>query len=137
MSQENVATIERAIEQMNSGNLDGYMELYADDLTLHGYPPGVEGKDGARAFYESFGKALPDLQLTLEDAVADGDKVGVRYRIRGTHSDELMGVPSTGNAVDVEGQSIFRFVDGRAAERWQALDALGLMVQLGAVPAPA
>jgi steroid delta-isomerase-like uncharacterized protein len=137
MSQENVAAIERAIEQMNAGNLDGYMELYADDLTLYGYPPGVEGKAGAHAFYEAFGKALPDLELTLEDAVVDGDKVAIRYRIRGTHSDELMGVPATGNSVDVEGQSIFRFAGGQAAERWQSLDALGLMVQLGAVPAPA
>jgi steroid delta-isomerase-like uncharacterized protein len=119
---------------MNAGNLDGYMELYADNLTLHGYPPGVEGKEGARAFYEAFGRALPDLNLTLEDSVADGDKVAVRYRIRGTHSDELMGVQATGKAVDVEGQSIFRFVDGKLAERWQSLDALGLMQQLGAVP---
>src|SRR5215213_7080259 len=115
MSQQNVATIERAVEQMNAGNLDGYMELYADDLTLHGYPPGVEGKAGAHAFYQAFGKALPDLELTLEDSVADGDKVAVRFSVRGTHSDELMGVPATGNKVDVDGQSFFRFEDGRVA----------------------
>ena len=69
--------------------------------------------------------------------IADGDKVAVRYRIRGTHSDELMGVPATGNAVDVEGQSFFRFEDGRLAERWQALDVVSLMTQIGALPAPA
>ena len=134
---ENVAAIERAVEQMNSGNLDGYLELYADDLTLHGYPPGVEGKAGASAFYASFRNALPDLNLTIEDTVSEDDRVAVRYRIRGTHQDELMGVPATGNQVDVTGQSFFRFQDARVVERWQSLDAVTLLTQLGALPAPA
>jgi steroid delta-isomerase-like uncharacterized protein len=134
---ENVAAIENAVADMNAGNLDGYLELYADDLTVHGYPPGVEGKAGVGEFYRGFSKALPDLQLTADDVIADGDKVAVRYRIRGTHSDELMGVPATGKAVDVEGQSFFRFEDGRVAERWQSLDAIALMTQIGALPAPA
>jgi steroid delta-isomerase-like uncharacterized protein len=134
MSQQNVAAIESAVEQMNAGNLDGYMELYADDLTLHGYPPGVEGKEGATAFYTQLRKALPDMELTANDTIADGDMVAARYTIRGTHSDELMGVPASGNRVDVEGQSFFRFQDGRVAERWQSLDGLTLMQQIGALP---
>ncbi len=134
---ENVAAVERAVEHMNSGNLEGYLEMYADDLTLHGYPPGVEGKEGVSAFYAAFAKALPDVELTLEDAVSDGDKVAVRYTIKGTHSDELMGVPATGNRVDVSGQSFFRFEDGRVVERWQSLDAVTLLTQIGALPAPA
>ena len=134
---ENVAVIENAVAQMNSGNLEGYLEMYGDDLTLHGYPPEGQGKEGVSAFYAAFAKALPDIELTLEDSVSDGDKVAVRYRVRGTHSDELMGVPATGNKVDVEGQSFFRFEDGRVAERWQSLDAVTLLTQLGALPAPA
>ena len=94
---ENVAAIESAVEQMNSGNLEGYLEMYADDLTLHGYPPEVQGKEGVSAFYAAFAKALPDIELTLEDAIAEGDKVAVRFTVKGTHSDELMGVPATGN----------------------------------------
>ena len=133
---ENVAVIENAVQHMNSGNLEGYLEMYSDDLTLHGYPPGVEGKAGVSAFYASFAKALPDVELTAEDVVSEGDKVAVRYRIRGTHSDELMGVPATGNKVDVEGQSFFRFENGQVAERWQSLDAMTLMTQIGAIPAP-
>lgn len=134
--EENIAAIRSAVEQMNAGNLEGYMELYGDGLTLHGYPPGVEGKAGAHAFYEQFGKALPDLELTIDDVVGDGDgeKVAVRYTIRGTHQDELMGVPATGNRIEVGGQSFFRFEDGRVAERWQSLDGLALMTQLGALP---
>jgi steroid delta-isomerase-like uncharacterized protein len=134
MSEQNVAAIARAIEQMNAGNLDGYMELYADNLTLHGYPPGIEGKEGATAFYTQFRKALPDVELTANDTVADGDMVAARFTVRGTHSDELMGVPASGNRVEVEGQSFFRFEDGRVAERWQSLDGLTLMQQIGALP---
>ena len=62
---ENVATIENAVAQMNEGNVDGYLELYSDDLTVHGYPPGVEGKAGVTEFYRSFRKAISDFELTI------------------------------------------------------------------------
>ncbi len=134
---ENVAAIESAVSQMNAGNVDGYLELYADDLTVHGYPPGVEGKAGVTEFYRSFRNAIGDFELTIEDVISDGDKVAGRYRIRGKHADELMGVPASGNDIDVEGQSFFRFENGKVAERWQSLDAVPLLTQIGAMPAPA
>ena len=134
---ENVTAIENAVEQMNAGNVDGYLELYADNLTVHGYPPGVEGKAGVSEFYRSFRKAIDDFDLKVEDVVSEGDTVAGRYRITGKHADELMGVPASGNAIDVEGQSFFRFENGRVAERWQSLDAVTLMTQIGALPAPA
>jgi steroid delta-isomerase-like uncharacterized protein len=134
---ENVAAIERAVQHMNAGNVDGYLELYGDDLTLHGYPPGVEGKDGVSEFYRAFSRALPDLRLAVEDVVEGDDTVAVRYSIRGTHSDELMGVPATGNKLELEGQSFFRFENGRVVERWQSLDGAALLTQLGVLPAPA
>ena len=133
---ENVAAIESAVAKMNAGDVDGYLELYADNLTVHGYPPGVEGKDGVSEFYRSFRKAIDGFELTIEDVISDGDKVAGRYRIHGKHADELMGVPATGNEIDVEGQSFFRFEDGRVAERWQSLDGAILMTQIGALPAP-
>ena len=134
---DNVAAIESAVAQMNAGNVDGYLELYADDLTVHGYPPGVEGKAGVSEFYRSFRNAFSDFELAAQDVLAEGDKVAVRYTIRGTHSDELLGVPASGNKVEVEGQSFFRFENGRVAERWQSLDGVPLMQQIGALPAPA
>ena len=134
---ENVAAIESAVAQMNAGNVDGYLELYADDLTVHGYPPGVEGKAGVSEFYRSFRNAFSDFELTIEDVLTDGDKVAGRYTIRGTHSGELMGVPGSGNKVELDGQSFFRFENGRVAERWQAMDGAALLTQLGALPAPA
>ena len=134
---ENVAAIERAVEQMNSGNVEGYLELYSDNLTLHGYPPGIEGKEGATAFYTAFRKGVDPFHLTIEALIEDGDTVAGRYRIQGKHADELMGVPATGNDIDISGQSFFRFEDGRVAERWQAMDSVPLLQQLGAMPAPA
>jgi steroid delta-isomerase-like uncharacterized protein len=134
---ENVAAIESAVAQMNAGNVDGYLELYADDLTVHGYPPGVEGKAGVSEFYRSFRNAFSDFELKVEDVLTDGDKVAGRYTIRGTHSGELMGVPGSGNKVDISGQSFFRFRDGRVVERWQSLDGAALLTQIGALPAPA
>jgi steroid delta-isomerase-like uncharacterized protein len=136
MAQDNLAAIESAVAQMNAGNVDGYLELYADNLTVHGYPPGVEGKEGVSEFYRSFRNAFSDFELTVEDTLTEGDMVAGRYRIRGTHSDELMGVPGSGNKVDIEGQSFFRFENGRVAERWQSLDGANLMTQIGALPAP-
>ena len=133
---ENAAAIERAVEQMNSGNVEGYLELYSDNLTLHGYPPGIEGKEGATAFYTAFRKGVDPFHLTIEDLIEDGDTVAGRYNIRGKHADELMGVPATGNDIDISGQSFFRFEDGRVVERWQALDGAALLMQLGALPAP-
>ena len=134
---ENVAAIESAVAQMNAGNVDGYLELYADNLTVHGYPPGVEGKAGVTEFYRSFRNAFSDFELTIEDVLTDGDKVAGRYTIRGTHSGELMGVPGSGNKVELGGQSFFRFQDGKVVERWQAMDGAALLTQIGALPAPA
>ena len=133
---ENVAAIESAVAQMNAGNVDGYLEVYADNLTVHGYPAGIEGKAGVTEFYRSFRNAFEDFELSAQDVLAEGDKVAVRYRITGTHAGELLGVPASGNKVDLEGQSFFRFENGRVAERWQALDAANLMTQIGALPAP-
>ena len=132
---ENVAAIERAVAHMNQGNLDGYLELYAENVTVHGYPPGVEGKAGVSEFYRAFARALPDLELKADDVLAEGDKVAVRYSLSGTHSDELMGVPATGNKVELSGQSFFRFENGQVAERWQSLDGAALLTQIGALPA--
>ena len=132
-----IDAIRNAVARMNARDLDGYMEVYAEDVVLHGYPPGVEGRDGARAFYGQFLAAFPDVDLELFETVEQGDLAAVRYVLSGTHSDEFFGVPATGRKVAVDGQSIFRFEGGKIVERWQSLDALGLLTQLGAVPAPA
>ena len=83
----------------------------------------------------SYTTAFPDLELTTEDIVAEGDKVAIRNTWRGTHQGSFHGLPPTGKRVAFTGTDIIRFVDGRIAEQWADLDALGLMQQLGAFPA--
>jgi predicted ester cyclase len=76
-------------------------------------------------------QAFPDLQITVEDMVAEGDKVAVRWRLRATHQGEFMGIPPTGNQVTMTGIDINRLEGGRLVERWGNEDMLGLLQQLG------
>jgi steroid delta-isomerase-like uncharacterized protein len=84
-----------------------------------------------------FRTAFPDLHFTIEDEIAEGDTVVSRWTARGTHRGEFMGTPPTGRTIAVTGMDILHFVDGRIRENWAAFDALGLLQQLGAIPAPA
>ena len=80
--------------------------------------------------------AFPDLQITVEDQVAEGDKVVTRWTARGTHRGELLGVTPSGNRVEISGISIDRFSGSKFVESWSNYDALGTMQQIGAIPEP-
>ena len=137
MSNDNEAVLRRAIEKWNQGDLSGYLENYDSNVVLHGFPPGLpEGVAGAKAFYDQLWAAFPSPQLTLDDVMSEGDKVACRFSMRATHSGDFMGIPSTGNAITVTGITILRYSGGKCVERWNEADMLGLMQQLGAVPAP-
>lgn len=134
---QNLAAIERAVGAFNNpGNREGYFDLYAKDVVLHGFPPGLPaGVEGVEAFYNTFWSAFPDARLRGEDLViAENGRIAVRYVIEGTHQGPFAGLPATGKKVVVNGQTIVRFVDGKVVERWNAADMLGLMQQLGAIP---
>jgi steroid delta-isomerase-like uncharacterized protein len=135
-TQDNLAAIERAVAAFNNpSQRERYFDLYASNVVLYGFPPGLPaGKDGVRAFFNGFWEAFPDAQLRGEDVVANGDRVAIRYAIEGTHRAPFAGVAPTGKKVTVTGQTIVRFADGKVAERWNAVDMLGLLQQLGAVP---
>lgn len=136
-AEENKTLVRGAVGVLNEGDLDAYIGGYDEDVLLHGYPPGLApGIEGARQFYTGLATAFPDVEVEIGDLVAEGDKVTVRFTLRGTHQGEFAGVPATGNPVAVGGLTILRFADGKIAERWQVLDELGLMQQLGAIPAP-
>jgi steroid delta-isomerase-like uncharacterized protein len=120
----------------NNGDLDGYLELYAEDAALHYLPPGLpDGVAGARLFYGMFMAALPDIHIDVQDILVDGDRTAVRIILTGTHRGELMGVPASGKPISVSAISILRFAGGKCVERWSELDLMGLMTQIGAVPA--
>ena len=110
-------------------------QLVATDFVGHfpGQPP-IQGLEAYRQFGASYFTAFPDLRITPEDLIAEGDKVTMRYGWRGTHKAELMGIPATGKQVTASGISILRVADGKIAEQWDNFDTLGMLQQLGVIP---
>jgi steroid delta-isomerase-like uncharacterized protein len=101
----------------------------------HNAPPGTRpGPAGIVQITEPYRQAFPDLHFTVEDQVAEGDKVVTRFVFHGTHRGSLMGIPPTGRQVHMEGISIYRIADGQMQEAWVQYDILGLLQQLGAFP---
>lgn len=140
MSAENKALVRRLVEEAyNGGRLDVTDELVAGDFVGHdpSLPEEVRGPAGAKELIAGYRAAFPDIHVTIEDQIADGDRVVTRWSVKGTHQGELMGMPATGKQATVTGMTIDRIVDGRIAESWDNWDTLGLMQQLGAIPAPA
>jgi steroid delta-isomerase-like uncharacterized protein len=97
----------------------------------------VRGAETIKGEIEYFRQAVPDLTYTVEDQVAEGDKVVTRYTASGTHRGEFFGVPPTGNRIEMSGIQIDRFDEsGKMVEEWPAYDLLGAMRQIGAIPEP-
>ena len=93
-------------------------------------------REGWTVWFTGFRETFPDASFTIEDMIAEGDKVAVRLTMRGTHQGELNGIPPTGREVTVTGMSIERIADGRIVEGWNENDALGMLGQLGVLPPP-
>jgi predicted ester cyclase len=134
--EENRRRVTDAVAAFNRGDLDAYIRSYAEDAVIHGLPSDVEPSPGGlRRFLESLCEGLPDLQVTIEDTVAEGDRVAVRMTYRGTHQGELFGAAPTGRTVEWDGLTIRRLgPDGRTVERWIRNDAQGLTAQLTTPP---
>ena len=134
----NKATFRRFHDAMNTGDAELISktidELVEPDVLIH-TPLPVEAT-GAQAIKEVFGRlhrAFPDLHITVEDLIAEGDKVVSRNSVTGTHHGEYMGLPPTGKSVTYNEIFIFRFVNGRIAETWGVVDVFSQMRQLGAI----
>jgi steroid delta-isomerase-like uncharacterized protein len=127
-------------EIFNKGDLDLANKLIAPNAINHDpqLPPGVPiGPQGLKAAVTMLRSAFPDDHHTIEDLVAEGDKVVVRLTHNGTHQGTFLGLPPTGKHITNTSIHIFRFADGKLVEAWANRDDLGLMQQLGAIPAPA
>jgi predicted ester cyclase len=114
---------------------DTFFDAYNPDVVLHGYPGGLQGLDGLRRFHEALWGAFPDVRLTVEDLVVDGNRAALRYRLQGTHRGDYLGVAPTGVGFDVEGLTLLRLADGRVVEEWHSPTELAILRQLGAVHA--
>ena len=136
--EENKAILLRAAENFSSkDSREDYFQIYDTNAVVHGYPGVEPGIDSIKQFYRTFWAAFPDSQLTLDDAIAEGDEVACHFTLRATHQGEFMGIPPSGRQVTLTGITILRFAGGKCVERWSQADFLGLMQQLGAIPAPA
>ena len=130
MSEENKALARRSWESVEASDTLG--EVYASDVVWHMPDQEVRGIEEAKQFVDMFKTAFPDMQATVEDVVAEGDKVVTRVTLRGTHQGEVEEFgPPTGRRVEVQGITIHRIEGGKIAEEWNSYDNLSMMQQLG------
>lgn len=126
-------------EGCSQGNVDLADELYAPEYVTHAVGPDFPPtRDGLKQFIRALREGLPDLQCPVEEVVAEGDRVAGRFSLRGTHRGTLFGIPATGKPVEVGVMVIARFDDaGKWVEDWANWDQLGLLQQIGVIPAAA
>jgi len=138
-AEANKTVIQRINEEFWNGRRAAVLsEVFAPDVVDHFPAPGqAPGREGVISANLMFLSAFPDLRMTVNDMIAEGDLVAWRWTAEGTHSGPLMGMGPTNRAALVHGVSIDRFLDGVIAERWLELDMLGLLGQLGAIEPPA
>ena len=130
------AIVRRYIEQvLNQHRHDLVEEFLTENIELHGsgLAPGL---DVVKQWLTMFAAAFPDGHQVIEDVVAEGDRVVARTTFNGTHQGEMQGIPATGKLVSIPSITIFRMDNGKIAEGWLVSDNLGMMQQLGVVPAP-
>jgi steroid delta-isomerase-like uncharacterized protein len=133
MSEENKALARHSWELLD--NPDILEEVYAPNLVWHEPDQDIHGLEQAKQFVGMYKTAFPDLHASVEDVIAEGDKVVTRYTIRGTHQGEIEEFgPPTGKQVEIEGLTIHRIEGGKIVEEWERYDNLSIMQQLGLVP---
>ena len=136
MSEANKAQVRRVIEEVyNRGDLDAVDDLASRDLVIHAPSEEIRGREGAKRYVAALRTGFPDLHLTIEDQIAEGDMVVTRWSARGTHAGAFQGIAATGRAIRLAGTDIDRVVGGRVMECWAHVDELGLMRQLGVLEA--
>ena len=135
--EQNKMIARRFYEVFNAGNLDGLGEIVAADVVDHNPAPGQgPGLAGLQQVLGMFRTGFPDMQVTVEDLVAEGDRVLVRNRAQGTHNGAFLGIPPTGKPVDFAAMDLYRMADGKIVEAWHLEDLLTMMMQVGAMQPP-
>ena len=137
-TQENKASARRFLDEVvNGGNFAALDELTHSNFVDHSAPPGVSPtNEGFKAFMTMFRAAFPDLHYTIDDEVAEGDRVVQRTTAHGTMRGDFQGMPASGKEATWSEIHITRFADGMAVEHWGVVDQLGMLAQLGFAQAP-
>jgi len=137
-TEENKAFVRQMVEEVfNQGNVSRADEFLAPNFVeREELPPGIpRDREGVKQLTTMLRSAFPDFKATIDDIVAEGDKVVIRQTWSGTHKGESMGVPPTGKSVSFGVIDILRMAGGKCVEHWGQMDSMGLMQQLGAIPA--
>jgi steroid delta-isomerase-like uncharacterized protein len=139
-AESNKATSRRFFEDVFSrGKMDVVDEIISPNHVNHGPGalPGLpNGPEGAKQFVMTYRKAFPDTQFTIDEQIAEGDRVVTRWTAHGTQKGELPGIPVTGKGATVSGMTVDRYVNGKIVESWGIFDQMGMLQQLGVVPNP-
>ena len=135
MTSDNKAIVRRFIDEVfRRGSFDSVDELVTEDFTPHTWGPTPPGRDGLKQAIERVSKGLTDTSMTIDDVIAEGDRVAVRLTSSATQSGPFMGMPASGKRYEIEEIHWFLLRDGRIAEHWHQADFLGMLRQLGAMP---
>ena len=138
-AEENKAVVSRFVQEFKNNSNHGIVDqLFTMDFVHHLKDPRLPpGRDGIKAVGQAVVGGFPDVSVTVEDLLADGDRVIERTTARATHTGEFNGIPPTNGQVVWTEIHIYRLEDGKIAGLWSEVDFLGLLTQLGAIPAPA
>jgi steroid delta-isomerase-like uncharacterized protein len=135
--QEHEDTVRRWIATWNAQDAEGAAQLLSPDFVRHDANlPEVVGLAAQRDFLSGVFGAFPDIHVEIQQLITQSDTVAARLVVRGTHRADFLGIPATGRTMTIQSVDIFRLHDGKFAEQWVVMDALGLMQQLGAIPSP-
>jgi steroid delta-isomerase-like uncharacterized protein len=136
-TEQNKTVVRQFIEGVfNQGNVSLANEIVSPDYVEHEQlPPGMpQGREGFEMMIPMLHSAFPDFKATIEDIVAEDDKVVIRMTWSGTQQGEFMGLPASGNQMSIAIIDIFRLTDGKIMDHWGVSDMMGMMQQLGAMP---
>jgi len=138
VTEKNKAMVRRFWEEVFNGRkLSLIDEIFTADWVYHGVGGlKVYGPEGLKQFLTEYYNAFPDMQVKVENLIAEGDKVVSHVTSRGTHKGELMGIAPTGKQVTVPVICISRFVDDKIGEDWEIIDLFGMLQQLDVIPSP-
>ena len=138
MTAENKVVMRRFVEFINTSSEKLAKELISPDAVFHvpGRPEPMRGPGGYLAIIGMMRSGFPDIQWTLEEMIAEDDKVAARFTMRGTHQGSFFGVPPTGKTIAVQAMNFYRLAGGQFIEERGQPDLLGLLMQIGAVPPP-
>ncbi len=138
MSEENKVIVRKSVEEIwDKGNLKAIEEFYSDAINhVDPFLPEIRGIEAVKGVVTMAHTAWPDIHYTIVDLLAEGDQVVIRWKVCGTHTGELPGIPATGKQFEATGTTTNRLVRGKIVESWVNWDALGMLKQLGVVSVP-